>query len=118
MRMFCNFALMAVGPCWRHRRSRREVQLRAAQQKETVEGELSTAIAMYRKIADDRTTPPDVAARHWCGWDGVISDWEARKRARLTSGAGTVQRQTAAAAEAKQLLASIQGNGLQSPRMD
>src|SRR5262252_6838877 len=40
-----------------------DVQFRAAQQKETVEGDLNAAIALYRKLADDRSTPPDVAAR-------------------------------------------------------
>ena len=35
-----------------------DVQFRAAQQKETVEGDLNAAIAMYRKLADDRATPP------------------------------------------------------------
>jgi hypothetical protein len=39
------------------------VQFRAAQQKETVEGDLNAAIVMYRKLADDRATPSDVAAR-------------------------------------------------------
>ena len=59
-----------------------DVQFRAAQQKETVEGDLNAAIAMYRKLADDRATPPDVAARASCGWDGATSGWETRKRAR------------------------------------
>ena len=40
-----------------------EVRLRAAQQKETVEGDLQTAIKTYRALADDKTTPPDVAAQ-------------------------------------------------------
>ena len=39
-----------------------EVQFRAAQQKETVDGDLPKAISLYRKLADDRSTPPEIAA--------------------------------------------------------
>ena len=40
-----------------------DVRLREAQQKEIVEGDLPGAIEMYRQLADDRTTPPEIAAR-------------------------------------------------------
>ena len=112
MRMFSIFALMAVGTLLAAPAQAPEVQLRAAQQKETVEGDLSAAIAMYRKIADDRTTPPDVAARALVRLGRCyqrLGSTEARKAyERVLAQFST---QTAAAAEAKQLLASIQSNG-------
>src|SRR5215204_2343262 len=93
-----------------------EVHLRAAQQKETVEGDLNAAIAMYRKLADDRTTPPDVAARALVRLGRCyqrLGSTEARKAyERVLS---NFSAQTAAVVEAKQLLASMQGNGAAKP---
>ena len=40
-----------------------DVQFRAAQQKETVEGDLTSAIKLYRQVADSKSTPPALAAR-------------------------------------------------------
>src|SRR4051812_2480497 len=87
-----------------------DVQLRAAQQKETVEGDLNTAIAMYRKIADDRSTPPEVAAR------ALVRLGKCYQRLGSTEAGKAFERvltqfpgQTAPAAEAKQLLAAMQG---------
>jgi hypothetical protein len=40
-----------------------DVRLRAAQQKETVDGDPRAAITLYRQLADDRTTPPEIAAK-------------------------------------------------------
>jgi phosphoserine phosphatase RsbU/P len=89
-----------------------DVQLRAAQQKETVEGDLHAAIAMYRKIADDRSTPPEVAARALVRLGRCyqrMGSAEARKAfERVVAQFGS---QTSAVAEAKQLLASIENHG-------
>ena len=40
-----------------------DVRFRAAQQKETVEGDLHSAIKMYEALAEDPATPPVIAAR-------------------------------------------------------
>jgi Tol biopolymer transport system component len=89
-----------------------DVQFRAAQQKETVEGDLNAAIAMYRKLADDRGTPADVAARALVRLGRCyqrIGDAEARKAfERVLS---QFSAQTAAAAEAKRLLAAMGDEG-------
>ena len=39
------------------------VQFRAAQQKETVDGDMNAAIKLYRQVADGKSTPPALAAR-------------------------------------------------------
>src|SRR5688572_12263600 len=40
-----------------------DVKFRAAQQKETVEGDLGSAMKMYESLAGDPATPPVIAAR-------------------------------------------------------
>jgi len=93
------------------------VQFRAAQQKETLEGDLNAAIAMYRKLADDRTTPPDVAARALVRLGRCyqrLGNSEARKTFERV--VNQFSAQTAAAAEAKQLLAAMPGNGVPAER--
>src|SRR5215471_8935823 len=88
-----------------------DVQFRAAQQKEIVEGDLNAAIAMYRKLADDRATPPDVAARALVRLGRCyqrLGNSEARKAFERV--VNQFSAQTAAAAEAKQFLAAM-GNG-------
>ena len=90
-----------------------DVQFRAAQQKEIVEGDLNAAIAMYRKLADDRATPPDVAARALVRLGRCyqrLGNSEARKA--LERVVNQFSTQTAAVAEAKQLLAAMPGNGV------
>jgi Tol biopolymer transport system component len=89
-----------------------DVQFRAAQQKETVEGDLNAAIAIYRKLADERATPPDVAARALVRLGRCyqrMGNTEARKAFErvLSQFSG----QPAAVAEAKQLLASMDRGG-------
>lgn len=89
-----------------------DVQFRAAQQKETVEGDLNAAIAMYRKLADDRATPPDVAARALVRLGRCyqrLGNSEARKAFERV--VNQFSAQTAAVAEATQLLAAMPGNG-------
>jgi TolA-binding protein len=44
-----------------------DLQFRAAQQKETVEGDLTSAIKLYASVADSKTTPPALAARALVG---------------------------------------------------
>jgi Tol biopolymer transport system component len=90
-----------------------EVRLRAAQQKETVEGDLQTAIKMYRTLADDKTTTPDVAAQSLLRLGRCyerIGNTEARKAYEriVAQYAG----QDAAVAEAKTRLAAMPANGL------
>src|SRR4051812_14005623 len=90
-----------------------DVQFRAAQQKETVEGDLNAAIGIYRKLADDRATPPDVAARALVRLGRCyqrLGNAEARKAFERV--VDQFSAQTAAAAEAKQLLAAMPGNGV------
>jgi Tol biopolymer transport system component len=94
-----------------------DVQLRAAQQKETVEGDLNGAIAMYRKIADDRATPADIAARALVRLGRCyqrLGSTEARKAFERVLNQFSAQ--TAAVAEAKQFLAAMPGNGVVSDR--
>ena len=94
-----------------------DVQFRAAQQKETVEGDLNAAIAMYRKLADDRATPPDVAARALVRLGRCyqrLGNSEARKAFERV--VDQFSAQTAAAAEAKHLLAAMPGNGVVAER--
>jgi hypothetical protein len=90
-----------------------EVRLRAAQQKETVEGDLQTAIKTYRALADDKTTPPDVAAQSLLRLGRCyerIGNTEARKAYEriVAQFAG----QNAAVAEAKTRLAAMPASGL------
>src|SRR4051794_5585174 len=40
-----------------------DVRFRAAQQTETIEGDLKAAIKMYERIVEDRSTSSDIAAR-------------------------------------------------------
>jgi hypothetical protein len=104
---FLAAALMAAPPA-----QSPDVQFRAAQQKETVEGDLKTAIAMYRKLADDRGTPPDVAARALVRLGRSyqrLGNSEARKAFERV--VNQFSAQTTAVAEAKQLLAAMPGNG-------
>lgn len=94
-----------------------DVQFRAAQQKETVEGDLNAAIAMYRKLADDRATPPDVAARALVRLGRCyqrLGNSEARNAFERV--VNQFSAQTAAAAEAKQLLAAMPGSGVPAER--
>ena len=65
LKSLCSAALLAmvVAVVSQAQTSAPDVRLRAAQQKETVEGDLPVAIEMYRQLADDRTTPPEIAAR-------------------------------------------------------
>lgn len=90
-----------------------DVQFRAAQQKETVEGDLNAAIAMYRRLADDRATPPDLAARALVRLGRCyqrMGNSEARQAFErvLSQFSG----QTSAAVEAKQLLAAMDRGAL------
>src|SRR5215471_8206227 len=90
-----------------------DVQFRAAQQKETVEGDLNAAIAIYRKLADDRTTAPDLAARALVRLGRCyqrLGNSEARKAFERV--VNQFSAQTTAVAEAKQLLAAMPGNGV------
>src|SRR5262249_58608511 len=88
-----------------------DVQFRAAQQKETVEGDLNAAIAMYRKLADDRATPPDVAARALVRL-GRCYQRLGKSGARQTIGRGVepVRAANAAVGRAEALLAAMPGN--------
>jgi Tol biopolymer transport system component len=92
-----------------------DVQLRAAQQKEMVEGDLPGAIAMYRKIADDRSAPAEIAARALIRLGRCyqrMGSTEARKAfERVLNQFGA---QTSAVAEAKQLLAAMPHSGVPS----
>src|SRR5690242_8813610 len=110
MKRTCMLALLAAALTAASAQSP-DVQFRAAQQKETVEGDLNAAIAMYRKLADDRATPPDVAARALVRVGRCyqrLGNAEARKA--LERVVNQFSAQTAAVAEAKQLLAAMPGN--------
>src|SRR4051794_20082041 len=84
-----------------------DVQFRAAQQKETVEGDLMSAIKLYRQVADSKSTPPAVAAR------ALVRLGRCYERLGSTEAAKAYERVVAqfgkedAAAEARQRLASL-----------
>ena len=87
------------------------VQFRAAQQKETVDGDLAAAIKLYRHVADGKSTPPALAAR------ALVRLGQCYERLGSTEAAKAYERVVAqfgkeeAAAEARQRLASLPGKG-------
>lgn len=93
-----------------------DVQFRAAQQKETVDGDLSAAIRLYRQVADGRTTPPALAAR------ALVRVGVCYERQGSTEAGKAYQRvltqfgKEEAAAEARTRLASLPGkSGSETP---
>src|SRR5262249_24141427 len=89
-----------------------DVQFRAAQQKETVDGDLTAAIKLYRQVADWKATPPPLAAR------ALVRMGRCYERQGSTEAAKAYERVVAqfgkeeAAAEARQRLASLPGKGV------
>src|SRR5215467_11228401 len=92
-----------------------DVQFRAAQQKETVEGDLTAAIKLYRQVADGKSTPPALAARALVRlgrcYERLGSNEAAKAYERVVTQFGKEE----AAAEARQRLASLPGKGAGNP---
>ena len=87
------------------------VQFRAAQQKETVDGDLAAAIKLYRQVADGKSTPPALAAR------ALVRLGQCYERLGSTEAGKAYERvvtqfgKEEAAAEARQRLASLPPKG-------
>ena len=87
------------------------VQFRAAQQKETVDGDMNAAIKLYRQVADGKSTPPALAAR------ALVRLGQCYERLGSTEAAKAYERvvtqfgKEETAAEARQRLASLPGKG-------
>ncbi|MDQ1474562.1 MAG: hypothetical protein QOJ99_6042 [Bryobacterales bacterium] len=86
-----------------------DLQFRAAQQKETVEGDLTSAIKLYASVADSKTTPPALAARALVGlgrcYERLGSTEAPKAYERVVAQFGKEE----AAAEARQRLANMPG---------
>jgi Tol biopolymer transport system component len=87
------------------------VQFRAAQQKETVDGDLTAAIKLYRQVADAKSTPSALAAsalvRLGHCYERLGSTEAAKAYERVVTQFGKEE----AATEARQRLASLPGKG-------
>ena len=85
------------------------MQFRAAQQKETVDGDLAAAIKLYRQVADGKSTPPALAAR------ALVRLGQCYERLGSTEAGKAYERvvtqfgKEEAAAEARRRLASLPG---------